>query len=78
MWWENSPNYTTGEERWDRYRQHEKRASGRYNSVRITRMKDRAGYNSLVLMCEDGGLPEASLDDGGTAEFSGLKNANGD
>lgn len=30
-------------------------------------------YNSLILMGEDRGLPEPSLDDGSTAELSSLK-----
>lgn len=30
-------------------------------------------YNSLVFMGEDRGLPEPSLDNGGTAELGGLK-----
>ena len=29
--------------------------------------------NDLVLVREDGGLPEASLNDGGTAKLSGLE-----
>src|SRR5882762_10454418 len=39
----------------------------------IARVRWGKRYNSLVLMREDRGLPEPSLDDGGTAEFGGLK-----
>ena len=58
----------------DGYRQRGE-SGGKYSSALVTRWKDGGGYNNLVLMREDGGLPEASLDDGSTAELSGLKDA---
>jgi hypothetical protein len=75
-WGENSPNMRiispTGGV-CDKYRQHKKKAEGRYSSTLTHREGEGgAGYDSLVLMREDRGLPEPSVNDGGTAELGGF------
>ena len=76
-WGENSPNVRTISPTGgvcDKYRQHKKKAEGRYSSTLTHREGEGgAGYDSLVLMREDRGLPEPSVNDGGTAELGGLK-----
>ena len=71
-------NHTTDEECCNKYRQREEKADGRYSST-LAHRKGGVGtrYNSLVLMREDKGLPEPSLDDCSTAELSGLKSTCG-
>jgi hypothetical protein len=64
-------NYTTSKEWWDEYRQHQKWAED--TAAHPLRVRDRAKYNFSVLLGEDGGFPEASLNDGSAAELGGLK-----
>jgi len=71
---ENSPNVRTIQPAGDDVIQTTRKESGEwYSNACIMKVKKRARHNDLILMHKDGGLPEAGLDDGGTAEFSGLK-----
>ena len=66
-------NYTTEKRCYDEYRQHEKKAGGRYSITCVKKMKGIAEDSDSILVSEDGGLPQTSLDDSGTTELSGLK-----